>query len=389
MAVLDEGRSISYANRGMRVLLGMDKGNPDPVGYLLNPTYDDLMAVVPSGESIFAGVLTAGNGTDVFRSVVARAYRRGGQVLLIGEYDVSELDGQNRRMLALNREITNLQRDLIKEKRLLELTLKELRDTQAMLVHSEKMSALGKLTAGIAHEINNPVGFVLANLYNLETAFRDLREAYGELTALAEQSGPPEEVAAIAESHDLDFLFRDFDGLSAATREGVLRVKKIVDQLRNFSRLDEADWKPANIAESLRSTLAFVDAELRHHDIEVAVDLGEIPAVNCYPAELNQAFMNIIMNALQAMEGGGRLEIRAWEEDENVCVEFSDTGPGIAEEHLNRIFDPFYTTKPVGSGTGLGLTIAHKIVVEMHHGSLTVRSGQKGGAAFRMMIPRS
>ena len=224
--------TILYANAGMKTLLDLGRKGPNPLTYLVNTTFNDLCSRPAAIDPIFSGILTVNDHEGLSVSITARVYHRDGEIMVIGEHNVAELTQYNRQTIALNREITNLQRELIREKKHLEATLTKLRETQAMLVQSEKMNALGQLTAGVAHEINNPIGYVLANLYNLDSAFRDVTEAYRELEEVAMDCNRKETAEAIARRHDLAFVFSDYDSLYTATREGVLRVKKIVEHRR-------------------------------------------------------------------------------------------------------------------------------------------------------------
>ena len=386
-----KGRPL-YANDGMVDLLAVDGERVVSAQSFVNPSFEKLAAESTRSEPVFEGFLTTGNGLEQSRSTRARVYRRRDQLLIAAEYDVAELDMINTRMTGMNREINILQRQLIKEKTLLEQTLRELRETQAMLIHAEKMAALGQLVAGVAHEVNNPMGFVISNLHSLKESFSDFSMAYENLESLflekaGEQGGRA--VDALREEYDLEFILEDFPDLIKGSLDGAVRVKEIVKNLRTFSRLDEAKRKTVDIAENLRSTLSLVDSELRKRNIRVHLALDPLDPLDCYPSDLNQVFMNLVVNAAQAMSSGGELTIRARQEDAWVILEFEDNGPGIPLEIQPRIFDPFFTTKPVGSGTGLGLSLAYQIIADKHKGSITVDSGENRGARFRIKLPRN
>ncbi|MBF0227093.1 MAG: hypothetical protein HQK76_16740 [Desulfobacterales bacterium] len=378
---------IIYANYGMKMLLGINEGNKNPIDYFVNPRFSDLIAYAESDTHIFEGVFTAGNGLDISKSISAKAYRKKDELCVIGECDALFLENANRQMTSLNQENTNLQRALIKEKKALEITLSELKKTQAMLIHSEKMNALGKLVAGIAHEINNPIGFVISNLHILKNSFNDISLAYSDIEGLIKKNN-----ASICESirqkYDINFIFEDFDDIFNATLDGVNRVKKIVQNLKSFSRLDEASIKEADIIESIKSIVSIVEPELKKRNIELKLKIDAIPKIMCYSAELNQAFMNIIINSIQAIDNKGVIEISGKEENGQIHLAFSDTGNGISKEVIDKIFDPFFTTKPVGSGTGLGLSIVHSIITEKHKGSIRVESQEGKGTIFHITIPK-
>ena len=390
LGIFDENGVVLYANAGMKILLDAENADHAPADYLVNPNFAELICLPASAHPVFEGLLTAGNGQDISRSIIAKVYRRERLLFIFGEYDVRELDDLNRQMTDLNREISNLQRELIKEKKMLEHTLSELRKTQAMLIHSEKMNALGKLVAGIAHEINNPIAYISSNLHSLKNSFSDIMQAYTELEQLIEKADNAElgdAVENIREKYDIAFIFEDFEDLHKASADGVARVIKIVKDLRTFSRLDQGELKAVDLLESIKSTLMVADSELKKRNIELCLDFADMPAVECYSSELNQVFMNLIVNAAQAMENGGRLDIRGRAENGNIRIEFADTGIGIPEDIITKIFDPFFTTKPVGSGTGLGLSLAYKIITEKHKGSITVHSKVNEGTVFTIVIP--
>jgi len=272
----------------------------------------------------------------------------------------------------------------------LETTLVELRQTQMLLIHSEKMNALGQMVAGVAHEINNPIAFVSSNLHSLGRSLDDFRGAYEQLEALATDSSSEsmlEQIAQIRQENDLDELFTDIDDMIGASVQGLGRVKKIVTELRTFSRLDEAELKMVNLTECIESTLTIAETQLKHR-VEVLLEINHLPEIACYPAELNQVFLNLILNAAQAIDGTGQINIRGYDSDEEVILEFADTGAGIAPEVIDKIFNPFFTTKAIGVGTGLGLSIAYKIVVDGHKGKIDVQSTLGTGSIFTIHLSK-
>ncbi len=386
---LPTGRLL-YSNGGLRFLLGMRDGEDPPLDHFVVPTFEHLRASQADGGRIYEGWLTFGGQGVPHRSVHGLVERRGDQILVLAEHDVAEMERINREITALNGEITNLQRELSLRKTALERTLDELRETQMMLIHASKMNALGQVVAGVAHEINNPVSFINSNLYSLHSATADIRQAYEALEALVGTEGTDaqrERAGQIREQADLDFLFSDLDDLLDASIQGLARVKRIVEDLRAFSRLDEAEFKEVDLAENIQSTLAIAQPELRNR-ITVELDLGALPRIKCYPAELNQVFMNLIVNAAQAIEGTGTLRIRGWDEGRQIGLQFSDTGHGMTPDVMEKLFIPFFTTKPVGSGTGLGLALAYKIIVDHHHGTITADSTPGQGSTFTITIPK-
>ncbi|MFO8039371.1 MAG: PAS domain S-box protein [Sodalinema sp.] len=275
----------------------------------------------------------------------------------------------------------------------LEHTLKQLQQTQTQLIQAEKMSGLGQLVAGVAHEINNPVSFIFGNLVHAKEYSQDLLELIGLYQQHCLEPHP--EIESFIEEIDLDYLTEDMPDLFSSIETGALRIQKIVRSLRTFSRLDEAELKTINLNESLDSTLMILASRLRGNetrpDIELVCDYGELPEVNCYAGALNQVFMNLINNAVDAINDSGQtqgvLTLETAVRDSSIVIKIRDNGSGIPEAVRDRIFDPFYTTKPVGKGTGLGLSISYQIIVERHQGTLTCDSTPGEGSTFAIELP--
>lgn len=290
----------------------------------------------------------------------------------------------------------------------LEKALSELKSTQAQLVHSEKMASLGQLVAGVAHEINNPVNFIYANI----TPARQYAQELLRLTHLYQQHYPlpPTEIAEELELVDIDFIKQDFPQLLSSMQEGADRIKDIVLSLRSFSRLDEAEMKKADINAGIESTLMILHhrlkAQLNRRAIAVSNELGNLPKIECYPGLLNQVFMNILCNAIDALEEKMKAEadfiatikikteiiekkgeLKNIKNSQSVLIRIADNGKGIPASIKNRLFDPFFTTKPVGQGTGLGLSISYQIVTEKHHGQIECVSEVGGGTEMLVEIP--
>ncbi len=273
--------------------------------------------------------------------------------------------------------------------RLLEAN-KTLEQTQKQLLQSEKMASIGQLAAGVAHEINNPVGYVYSNLGTLEKYLADIfamLEKYEEAEALMDcHDLAVEEIARFRKQIDLVYLKDDIKLLLDESREGLTRVKKIILDLKDFSHSGaDEEWRWADLQQGLESTLNIVWNELKYK-CEIVREFGELPPVYCLPSQLNQVFMNLLVNAAQAIEEHGTVTLRSGLEGQDVWVEIADTGKGIPPENLKRIFDPFFTTKPVGKGTGLGLSLSYNIVAK-HHGSIEVQSESGKGTAFRIRLP--
>ncbi len=281
--------------------------------------------------------------------------------------------------------------------------LQELQQTQSQLIQTEKMSSLGQMVAGVAHEINNPVSFIYGNLTHTHNYTQDLLA----LVHLYQQHypNPVPEIQEQIEDIDLDFLIEDLPKMLDSMNVGAERIRQIVLSLRNFSRLDEAEMKQVDIHEGIDSTLLILQNRLKAHGkhpgIELVKEYGDLPSVECYAGQLNQVFMNILSNAIDALDSYNQqrqldenrvdpstITIRTLElNPDYIAVGIADNGPGITQEVRTRIFDPFFTTKPVGKGTGLGLSISYQIVVDKHRGSILCKSEPGQGTEFWIEIP--
>ncbi len=287
----------------------------------------------------------------------------------------------------------------------LENLLTELQATQTQLVESEKMSALGILVAGIAHEINNPVSFIYGNLTYAQNYARDLLKlvyAYQQ-----EYPNPPESIQNLITEIELDFLKEDYNALLQSMYKGAERIYNITGALRSFSRLDEAEHKEADLHMGLDSTLSILGHRLKpsnyHGGIALVKHYGHLPRVHCYPGKLNQVFMNILSNAIDALEAA--MGVEGWQEVSltqklqdpqitietmvdaaNIVIRIGNNGPGIPADITPKLFDPFFTTKPVGKGTGLGLSISYQIIVEKHRGKLFCNTDEHG-TVFTITLP--
>lgn len=265
---------------------------------------------------------------------------------------------------------------------------------EQQLVQSERLASIGQLAAGVAHEINNPMGYVFSNIGTLERYLGDLFRmlaAYEAAEPLLAGTPAAAELAELRESIELEYLKDDIPSLMAETAEGVKRVRKIVQDLKDFSRVDQrADWEWADLHQGLDSTLNIVNNEIKYK-ADVQREYGRLPEVQCLASELNQVFMNLLVNAAHAIhKPRGTITVRTGTLGEGdvarVWVEVQDDGCGIAPEALKRIFDPFFTTKPVGQGTGLGLSLSYGIV-RKHDGTIDVRSTPGEGSCFRVTLP--
>ncbi|MGZ8223472.1 MAG: ATP-binding protein [Methylobacter sp.] len=257
------------------------------------------------------------------------------------------------------------------------------------LLQSEKLAAIGQLAAGIAHEINTPIGFVNSNLNSLNTYLDDIFTVLDAYDALAAASPiAPDALQKLLElkrQKDLDYLRADIPQLIAESREGLSRVSDIIQNLKDFSHAESKDWELADLHKCIDSTLNIIGNELKCH-CTLHKEYGDISDIVCLPSQLNQVFMNLLINAAQAIETQGDIIIRTGSNDREVWVEIRDNGKGIAPEHLPRLFEPFFTTQPVGKGTGLGLSISQNIV-RKHGGRIEVNSNIGQGSTFRIWLP--
>ncbi|MDJ1502598.1 7TM diverse intracellular signaling domain-containing protein [Xanthocytophaga agilis] len=317
-----------------------------------------------------------------------RSQKKMMEVLLTNEKLIQE---ENLRLEAKVRERTQELEESTEE---LQATLTNLRNTQAQLFQSEKMASLGQLTAGIAHEINNPINFVSASVKPLR---RDvsylwmLLDKYESSLKSMENELEKMEIEAMKKRLDVDYLREEIELLLKGVEEGASRTASIVLGLRNFSRLDDEDRRYVNIHEGLDATLLLLSHSLKEN-IHVQKDYTELPEIECYPGKLNQVFMNVLTNAVQAIKAlnsvtkMGVLTIKTWKKDNMVCISIADNGVGMSESVMNKIFEPFFSTKGVGEGTGLGLSIAFGII-EAHKGTIEVKSTEGIGTEFIVCIP--
>ena len=285
-------------------------------------------------------------------------------------------------------------RALYESNKELECEHQALQITQAQLVQSEKMASLGQLSAGVAHEINNPIGFVASNVSTLTDytgVFAELLTLYGDMTSALPDAADDRvkelqgRITQIREDEDIDFVLEDVRDLLTESSDGLVRVKEIVQDLKSFARLDEAEVKTVDLNAALESALKVAANELKYH-CKVVRDFGEIPHVNCHAGQINQVFLNLLVNAAQAIQEAGTVTVQTRLVGDEVVVRIMDDGVGIEPEHLQNIFTPFFTTKPVGKGTGLGLSVSYN-TIEQHGGHIDVESEVGYGTTFAVQLP--
>lgn len=287
------------------------------------------------------------------------------------------------------------EKKLLKKNQELKSAWDELKQIQIQLFQTSKMASIGQLAAGVAHEINNPIGYLANNLRVLTKYMVIIKEImqmrqqfYDNISQelSPEISRKKQELNKNEKAKKIDFIIDDIDNLLSESAEGVQRVSDIVIGLKSFARINEAEFKEASINECMESTLKVIWNEIKYK-CEVIKDFGEIPPLKCNPGQLNQVFMNLLVNASQAIEYKGTITIKTYVEDGKVCISISDTGCGIPQSNRESIFEPFFTTKPVGIGTGLGLSISYGII-QKHGGTIEVDSHVGEGTTFLIRIPQ-
>ncbi len=324
--------------------------------------------------------------------------------LLSSKVPLKDKDGNAIGLLGISADITERKQA---EKTLelayaeLEKANKELKETQSQLVQSEKMASIGQLAAGVAHEINTPVGFVASNFQTLEgytNKFRNLFKMYSELMEQIKSSEEPEllkKAQDITKSRDdmkIEFVLEDIQELFDDSKEGLQRVTGIVQNLRDFSRIDQPeDFAEYNLNDGIKATLVVANNEIKY-DCDIKTEFSKMPPVFCNSGQINQVFLNILVNAAQAIksqdrDGNGTITIRTYATETDIVCEISDDGSGIPPEKVSNIFDPFFTTKPVGKGTGLGLSVSYDIIVNKHKGEIFVDSTVGEGSKFTIKLP--
>lgn len=259
--------------------------------------------------------------------------------------------------------------------------LRDLAEVDAQLLQAEKMAAIGQLAAGVAHEINNPIGYVFSNLKALAGYVEDLIR----IIDAAEKVNSLEELKSLIEKLEYSYIREDVQALISESEEGISRVKNIITALKDFSHIEEETFLPADLHRGLDSTLSLASNELKYK-ANIIKNYGDIPEIECLPSQLNQVALNLLTNAAHAIEGKGTITLSTGRTDDMVWFEVEDSGRGIKSEHIGRLFEPFFTTKTMGEGTGLGLALSSSIV-QKHGGHIEVESKEGQGSRFRVWLP--
>jgi len=308
-------------------------------------------------------------------------------ILIVFGYFAKQKD--NNLLKQQKESILNINQELKSKKDAVETALKQLRMTQSKLVESEKMASLGQLTAGVAHEINNPVNYISSNLSPLKLSIKEIMEILNEYRKFndPESKGSSlQKARQLEEKYDIEYLVKELNTILDGISDGTERTKEIVLGLRNFSRLDKHELKGVNLSEMIDSSLILLRNQYKDRIEIIKTYNPDLTYVECFPGQLSQVLMNILTNAIQAIEGQGTISVKTELSGKEAAIIISDTGTGISNDKLDNIFDPFYTTKEVGEGTGLGLSISYGIIQE-HNGRIDVESEMGIGTSFKIFIP--
>ncbi|MGQ5523030.1 ATP-binding protein [Chitinimonas sp. PSY-7] len=386
-----DGRCID-ANNGFYYLLGKLPGEEavDIGPYLMHPAFGELAAKPDvEGAVLFSGLFNFVDSQNHGHSISGHAYRRQGNIELIGEHDIRENERLFDCICTLNEDLAAKQRELSSTQRSQALLLEKLKLMQSQLLQNEKMAAIGQLAAGIAHEINNPVGFISSNLHSLGKYIRELLkllDAYGTAEPLiARDTQLLASIRQLYQACDVDFLREDIQQLVKESRDGLDRIETIVNNLKRFSHIDNAGFQMADIQVGLDETLSLLGATLRQK-AEIKLEYQAPPLLMCNLPELKQVFYNLLINAAQAIETHGIITVRTGSDGTWAWVEVEDNGSGMSNMVLKRIFEPFFTTRPLGTGAGLGLAFSWGIV-RQHQGKIDVDSQEGRGSRFRVLLP--
>ncbi len=360
---------------------------------LINPSPQRIQELIATYEHenspIFKGKITYALNKG-FITLNGEIHLLGNTVLIVSEYDSEESEEINSAMIKLNHEVNELNRQLLRSKAELNDTLNKLKDTQAKLIQSEKMSALGQLVAGVAHEINNPLSFVMSNITSLENNIADI-ENFNSLL-LKSFTENADQINSLMVKSNFNYSIDEIKDIKRSSLDGLERIRKIVIDLKRFSRINESREKVINLKENLESTINMIRPSLKTGNIKLVLDINDTLEINCYPAELNQVILNMLINSIQAINHDeGIIKLKAHEENRSCIIEISDNGCGIPKELQSKIFDPFFTTKAIGKGTGLGLSISYSIITDLHKGTIEVFSNQDSGpvsgSLFKIILP--
>jgi two-component system NtrC family sensor kinase len=376
--------SIPWNDTTLTIAMGVDKMDAESALRQIN--YAFLSVMVTIGILLIIVVLITSSFVlrPVYKLVEAlQTFESEDQAITIPVYSQTEIGLLTESFNEMSQKIWSARADLKKKIFELEQANREIRDTQAKLVHSAKMVSLGQLVAGVAHELNNPISFISGNMIHLQ----DYTNRLIELIRCAETN--PSQLQSKKEELEFDYVLKDLPRLIQSCQDGASRTRDIVIGLRNFSRLEEAKLQELDLEKAIESTIQLLQGEIKGR-IEIVRQYAKLSPILCYPSQINQVLMNVIANAAQAIEKNGHIWISTLENpngrDGFISISVQDDGKGISPENLDKIFDPFYTTKDVGQGTGLGLSISYGIV-HNHGGEISVKSNVGVGTEFTIVLP--
>jgi PAS domain S-box-containing protein len=380
--ILSHDGKVTYTTPSFTSLMGF---NSDEAQKLFDQHFEKLSfkSMVNQFESITSP-------TELLTDEITVIDKDGGSIYLaISLSPVYRDDGGIESFLCSANDISKLKKlelDLKQKNIEQQEIISRLKEAQEQLLQSEKMASVGQLSAGVAHEINNPVGFINSNIDTLNSYLLNLFQLINVYEKEAKEL--PSNITGakqLRQSIDFDFMSEDIPAMMTETKEGLNRVKKIVRDLMDFSRVNEIQLVTYDIRKGLESTLNVAWHELKYK-ANIIKEFDDIPEIECVPSQLNQVFMNLMVNAAQALDNQGTITLRTKHEKKQIIVEIEDNGFGIKAENLNRLFDPFFTTKPIGTGTGLGLSVSYGII-KKHNGEITVKSQLNKGTCFRICLP--
>ena len=376
---LDFEGNVLFCNEGYKRILQYSENNIKDK--LLNPLLQSLI-VESEYNLVFNGIMTL-KKIGLNSSYVSQVYKFSNELFFVCEYDGLDIETFFKEMSFNALAMNNMNRELIKKEIMLKHAISKQKETQAMLIQSEKMNALGQLAAGVAHEINNPMTYVMGNVEIMGQYLRSIKEFFDEY-----EKEKIVDIQNLKEKYDMDYILKDFPNLQKSTLEGGQRIKKIVSELREFTRIDSLEKSIYNIETCIKSSLKILQLEMNKNNIKLDLNFSETSDIECYPSQLSQVFLNIIVNAIQAAGDNGHITIKLYEKEDFIIIKIEDNGTGILEQDKNKIFEPFFTTKPKGIGVGLGLNLSYKIIKDMHKGEICFDSIAGKGTTFTISIPK-
>lgn len=385
LQVAEDGvQCLEQLNQHQFDLVLLDLNMPLKSGF---DVLEDIHSSNPEHRPAFIVVSADNNPTTI-----SRALKLGASDYVTTPFNRDELLARVRTHLALHSREQDLEERVKQRTAELEATNRELQDTQSQLILAEKMASLGQLSAGIAHEINNPIGYIRSNMNTLmdyTNSVAALLDKYQQVEPLISDAGVREELAQIRTDMQLEFLREDVPQLIKDSLTGAQRVKQIASDLKVFSHPEQHSWEPLDLRECFSSVLNIVNSEVKYKaDTQLSID-DAVPSIECITPQIYQVFTNLLVNAAQSIEGHGTIDIKVTvpvRPKNRVKIVITDTGSGMTEEVVSRIFDPFFTTKGVGEGTGLGLSVSYGII-ESHHGHINVTSTPGKGSCFTVLLP--